>query len=341
MAASASAIDYLKLGDIEIRFVSLDNRIDPMVRKVFAGFDNVSGKKTVIQICESADCIVSPANSFGQMDGGIDAALTDMLSTDDEPDYIGKKVREIIWKEHFGEQPVGTCLMVSTDNNKFPWLAHAPTMSSPMNVKGTFNAYYAFKAVLAEVLKLNRSISVAEDRIKSILTTTFASGCGGLELEEALDQMKLGYDKVNQCSKPSWRSASELRSNLMTLKDKWEYDESKTDDSDEEGGDDIDEEDISDMEIPVGVGGDMKSLSEIMAQLFNTHQQLSNEGEDDEKSGESDGDESDGDESEGDESEGDESDGDESEGDESDEDDESDEGVVETDTKIVELDDSV
>ena len=263
--------DYLTLGDIEIRFVSLDNRIDPMIRKVFADLDNVSGKKTVIKICKSADCIVSPANSFGQMDGGIDAALTEMLSVDDEPDYIGKKVREIIWNEYFGEQPIGTCLMVPTDNDKFPWLAHAPTMTTPMNVKGSFNPYYAFKAVLCEVLKINRSFTIPEHRIKSVLTTTFATGCGGVELEEALEQMKLAYDQVNECTEPSWRSASDLRGKLTELKEKWAYEERYDSDVGE---------DVSEMELPVGVGGDMKSLSEIMAQLLNTHQELAGSGSD-------------------------------------------------------------
>lgn len=267
---AADTPNYLKLGDIEIRFVSLDNRIEPMVRKVFADLGNVSGKKTVIQVCEEADCIVSPANSFGQMDGGIDAALTEMLSTDEDADYIGKKVRKVIWNEYFGEQPIGTCLMIPTDNEKFPWLAHAPTMTTPMNVKGSFNPYYAFKAVLGEVLKVNRSLDLPDHRIKSVLTTTFATGCGGVEMEEALEQMRLAYDQVDECVEPSWRSASDLRSTLIALKERWDYGERS--DSDEE-------EDVSGMELHVG--GDVKSLSEIMANLLDNHQQLSEDSSED------------------------------------------------------------
>ncbi len=271
-ATEESSANYLKLSDIEIRFVSLDNSIKPMVRKVFADLGNVSGKKTVIQFCDSADCVVSPANSFGQMDGGIDAALTDMLSTEDDDDYIGKKVRKIIWREYFGEQPIGTCLMVPTDNDKFPWLAHAPTMTTPMNVRGSLNPYYAFKSVLSEVLKINRSFAISDHRIKSILTTTFATGCGGIELEEALDQMKLAYDQVNECSEPSWGSASDLRGKLTELKEKWVYGEESENESEDE--------DVSEMELPVGPGGDVKSLNEIMAHLLNTHQELAEEGKD-------------------------------------------------------------
>lgn len=213
--------DYLKLADIEIRFVSLDNGIKDAVSTVFSGLSNVSGVKQVIQASAGADCIVSPANSFGQMDGGIDGALSEILSKDGDGDYIGEKVRGVILTEHFGEQPVGTCLMVPTDNEKFPWLAHAPTMTTPMNVQGSFNAYYAFKAVLGEVLKLNRRSSGVDGRIKSILTTTFATGCGGMALMEALEQMRMAYDVVEAGDAPSWRSAMEVRKRLTVLKERW------------------------------------------------------------------------------------------------------------------------
>ena len=230
---------YLSLNEIEIRFVSLDKDIKEAVGKVWKGYNNVSGERKVIQTCEDAHCIVSPANSFGLMDGGIDGALSEILSKKDEPDYIGKTVRGVIKKEYFGEQPIGTCLLVPTDNAKFPILAHAPTMTSPMNVAKTFNAYYAFKAVLGEVIKFNRSKESYIMRIRSILTTTFATGCGGMKLEQALEQMKLAYDKIEECEDCSWHSCGKVRQELFYLRDRWNgvEDGYVSDDNDEDEGD--------------------------------------------------------------------------------------------------------
>jgi O-acetyl-ADP-ribose deacetylase (regulator of RNase III) len=49
------------------------------------------------------DAIVSPANSFGLMDGGFDAALTKFFGG-----YLQSAVQERIIKEYSGEQPVRT-----------------------------------------------------------------------------------------------------------------------------------------------------------------------------------------------------------------------------------------
>ena len=204
---------YLNLKDIEIRFVSLDNDIKNDIKDIFKGYNNITGECTIIETCESADCIVSPANSFGMMDGGIDATLTLMLSKEHDMDYIGKKVRKEINTKYFGEQPVGTCLLISTDNDKFPWLAHSPTMTVPNDVSKTYNAYYAFKSVLGEILLHNRSVKY-NDRIRSVLTTTFATGYGCMELKQSLKQMKLAYDNVSKNEKCSWNSATDVE-NLL------------------------------------------------------------------------------------------------------------------------------
>lgn len=57
------------------------------------------------------DCIVSPANSFGIMDGGLDLALINYFGNE-----LMKRVQDRIKTEYAGEQPVGTCLIVETGN---------------------------------------------------------------------------------------------------------------------------------------------------------------------------------------------------------------------------------
>lgn len=56
------------------------------------------------------DCMVSPANSFGLMDGGIDFYISEFFGWDLLP-----KVQQAILDEWAGEQPVGTCMIVMND----------------------------------------------------------------------------------------------------------------------------------------------------------------------------------------------------------------------------------
>ena len=186
------------MDDIEITFVSLNREIVDAVNIFFSGYSNITAIHSNIEQCLSHDCIVSPGNSFGNMDEGINKTISYMLNTIDDRDYIGKKVRKEIHRRFRGEQPVGSCIILPTDNNKFPYLAHAPTMIIPRNSVGTLNAYYAFKAVLCDILILNKKkmISVGKEPIRSILTTTFCTGCGELPLRMALKQMKKAYDEA-------------------------------------------------------------------------------------------------------------------------------------------------
>ncbi len=69
------------------------------------------------------DCLVSPANSFGLMDGGMDAAIVRFLGS-----QVQERVQERILTEYLGEQPVGTSFIVETGHPKHPFLAHTPTM---------------------------------------------------------------------------------------------------------------------------------------------------------------------------------------------------------------------
>ena len=77
----------------------------------------------------SFDCLVSPANSFGLMSGGIDGAITAFFG-----DALEDRVQDEIWRVYRGEQPVGSCLVVPTEDARCPWLAHCPTMRTPLDV---------------------------------------------------------------------------------------------------------------------------------------------------------------------------------------------------------------
>ena len=91
----------------------------------------------------SVDAVVSPANSFGFMDGGIDHLYCR---------YFGRQVQDqlqdLIRRRHYGELLVGTADIVPTGNLCIPFLIAAPTMRVPMILADTVNPYLAARAVL-------------------------------------------------------------------------------------------------------------------------------------------------------------------------------------------------
>ena len=108
------------------------------------------------------DAIVSPANSFGFMDGGIDFVYSDYFGWG-----IGDDLREKIWGQYHGELLVGQATVIDMRpqaarvkrpdgerlrerTNRIPYLISAPTMRVPMVVSGTVNAMLAFRAALRE-----------------------------------------------------------------------------------------------------------------------------------------------------------------------------------------------
>lgn len=198
-----------ELKNLRITFVNLDSGSVKIVGQIFSGYNNVeSVKADVSKLLKTRkfDCVVSPANSFGIMDGGIDAPLSQFFP------QVMYNVWRYIDSNYHGEQPVGTCLLVPTGNDVLgrpgTLLAHSPTMRVPKDVKNTENAYYAFKAILCSVMNHNRN---PKNRpIKNLLTTTFCTGSGDMPLIQSVNQMKLAYDHMNSAPpKHDWMNAHE------------------------------------------------------------------------------------------------------------------------------------
>jgi O-acetyl-ADP-ribose deacetylase (regulator of RNase III) len=69
------------------------------------------------------DSIVSPANSFGYMRGGIDGFYTKKFGPG-----VEKDVQDLIKSEHDGEMLVGKAEIVETGDKNIPFCISAPTM---------------------------------------------------------------------------------------------------------------------------------------------------------------------------------------------------------------------
>lgn len=89
------------------------------------------------------DAVVSPANSFGFMDSGIDLLYCRHFGW-----QLEQRLQERIRNEHHGELLVGHAAIVSTEDARIPFLIAAPTMRVPMILRDTVNPYLAARAAL-------------------------------------------------------------------------------------------------------------------------------------------------------------------------------------------------
>jgi O-acetyl-ADP-ribose deacetylase (regulator of RNase III) len=136
----------------------------------------------------AADAVVSPANSYGYMDGGIDLVYLRRFGWS-----LQERLQAHLRAEHYGELPVGQAAIVPTENAAIPLLISAPTMRVPQPIPNTINVYLAFRAVLAAVLKHNAASSRP---ISSILVPGLGTGVGQVPAELAARQMKLAHETV-------------------------------------------------------------------------------------------------------------------------------------------------
>ncbi len=136
----------------------------------------------------TADALVSPANSFGYMDGGIDLAYRNFFGM-----KVQHRVRDKIHADHFGELPVGQALIVETDHPLLPLLIVAPTMRVPDRIGDTVNVYLAFRAALIAVIHHNKS---TRRRIETLRAPALGTGVGGMPIDRAARQMQAAYASV-------------------------------------------------------------------------------------------------------------------------------------------------
>lgn len=151
------------------------------------------------------DCVVSPANSFGFMDGGLDMVISQKLGWG-----VMTNLQEHIAQHYFGEQLVGQACIVETDNPEIPYVMSAPTMRVPMILKDTVNVYLASKAIFYQLMTNDKGI-------EKITISGLGTGVGRVPYNVCAKQMKQAYDEMILHKKrfpSSWREA-QMRHVLM------------------------------------------------------------------------------------------------------------------------------
>jgi len=122
----------------------------------------------------SVDAVVSPANSFGFMDGGIDHLYSHEFGWD-----VQDRLQELIRTRHHGELLVGTAEIVETGHPRIPFLIAAPTMRVPMILRDTVNPYLAARAAFRLVRHgLIPTGIFAGERVETVVTSVAFPGLG-------------------------------------------------------------------------------------------------------------------------------------------------------------------
>lgn len=147
----------------------------------FRDFDNVTVHRGIFEQLTDIDCLVSPANSFGLMDGGMDLAITNYFGN-----QLQERVQKYIIDEYYGEQPVGTSFVIETNNELIEYLAHTPTMRVPRVIKDTDNVYRATMATLIAIEKYGKEIN-------TVALPAFGAGVGMLHPVDVAYQMSLAF----------------------------------------------------------------------------------------------------------------------------------------------------
>lgn len=165
------------------------------------------------------DAVVSPANSFGFMDGGIDALYSQRFGWD-----VQEQLQELIRSRHHGELLVGTAEIVETGVKRPPFLIAAPTMRVPMILRETVNPYLAARAALLLVKHgmvhsgqfIGKPVS---EVVTSIAFPGLGTGVGHVCPDVCAHQMRTAIEDVvlnNQPFPQTWADAQERHQRLYS-----------------------------------------------------------------------------------------------------------------------------
>lgn len=154
-------------------------------------------------ICDS---IVSPANSFGFMDGGVDYFISERLGWD-----LQIKLQKEIKALPEQELMVGRAMVIPTNDELIPYLISAPTMRVPMNfnIATSVNPYLAMKAALL-VAKENTAIN-------EIAIPGFCTGVGKMPFEIAALQMHKAFCEIEKGEKLDFKDFGEAQRHQRSL----------------------------------------------------------------------------------------------------------------------------
>jgi O-acetyl-ADP-ribose deacetylase (regulator of RNase III) len=158
---------------------------------------------------EQADAWVSPTNSRGRMDGGVDAAIKRHLGAG-----IQLRVQRAIRDGFAGSLPVGSAVCVPSGAVNPKYLISTPTMeASSQNVSATLNVALACAAAFQAIHRQN---SEAPGSIRSVALVGMGARTGRVPARVCANLMWTGYTLFNDYS---FEDYDELRATIVAQLD--------------------------------------------------------------------------------------------------------------------------
>lgn len=162
-------------------------------RAAFEGVPQVTVVESSILEVE-ADALVSPANSFGYMDGGIDLEFSVRFGWG-----LQGRLQDRIARRHHGELPVGCADILETFQQRWPYLIAAPTMRVPSHLVDSVNPYLATRAAL--LLALHGTFPDGDqagrpvrEHVATVAFPGMGTGVGGVPFDRCARQMRAAWD---------------------------------------------------------------------------------------------------------------------------------------------------
>lgn len=140
---------------------------------------------------EEIDVFVSPANSYGWMNGGIDAAYSQIFPNVQK--HVQEKIAKLGYIDDYSKRsilPVGSATIISMENSNRRFetiqIVCAPTMQMPANISRTpENIFYAMYAILKVTEYLPKDFKVA--------VPGMGTGVGRVSSEESAKQIREAF----------------------------------------------------------------------------------------------------------------------------------------------------
>ena len=138
--------------------------------------------------------LVSPANTIGNMDGGLDLQYSSHFPR------LEETLRKYIKCEHGGVLRIGTAQVIPLRRRDFTYVIFAPTVEKPGNLATPASVYLAMVAALTSVVMHNYRIQkdgIDREPIDCLRIPGLGTGFGGLEPGTAATQMREAYGMIN------------------------------------------------------------------------------------------------------------------------------------------------
>jgi len=208
---------------MHLTLVAIDSPLAAAWQSIAADLDFLEVHKgNIFEV--KCDAVVSPANSFGFMDGGIDLVYSRHFGG-----QVQERLQEVIREHHHGELLVGTAEIVETGDVQIPYLIAAPTMRVPTILKDTVNPYLATRALLLLVKHGTFRDGPLKgepigDAVQSLALPGLGTGVGKVAPEVCARQVRAAIEEVLLERNPFPESWDEAQHRHQLLYRDWSTD---------------------------------------------------------------------------------------------------------------------